>query len=694
MLVPRGIPGYSAADKGVIVRRVLFAATAVTMCSLSLRPSLADGELSGLGKIHWTLAPLGAKLASQDGALRSVIQERLNAAGIPVDDSAASRLEVKIEHGSQTHIALTVSELVPLPNNASVKKDVTVWSKETDCPSKRLTDELTNVLNSFAIQYLKDNRASSSAFTADGKPDSHSVSTGSAASNSDAASKTDAATSANSPPASEPTPTASAASSVTSATSAVPPSSAQTASSTSRTESKTTAKLDESAALSKPSAATSADDIKSKIVSRYSGVENTTDNVCKVCFCVDKDGSMKWTEVFNSCGNKVIDNAVQNAVDCKENFAPHQKSIALNAVLRPHSKTLVFEPYPKIDWGSYMAKLQDDIKTNWYPRKDTKTKRAKVLFKVWKNGKVSDLHFEKPTEDSEFDGAAMAAIYNTTPSHYPENGPDSVSIEFTFDYNVWERDKKGKSQLVTTSKPGTSGNTTAKRNPDEFGGKLDKLDTSTLQIPPSTAVATGNREECMRMNNEGVKALNASDFTTAVRRFESALKADPHYRLARINLAVALNNFGLLYRSDPPTAANYFHYARYLDPNNKTTIENIDSIIMLMNKSPKSSDDRKAIGAKAESENDYVGEIVEYQAACNIKDDHALRVKIGDAFVKLKEPQLALEQYQLAKKLKGSPDVDAKITQINKASKTAKLANFAKPAKPDKSDKQAKPASK
>lgn len=149
--------------------RKLFALTIGLIISLSqVQWAFGQvGDLTGLSNIKLDLAPLPEKIASQENSLRSLIGDKLKAADINVSSEADSRLRIDIKpQSSQMVLTLSVIEPVPLPSNPAVKKDVTVWSQENTCPAKRVTDTLTTLLDTFAIQYLKDNRGSNVASNA------------------------------------------------------------------------------------------------------------------------------------------------------------------------------------------------------------------------------------------------------------------------------------------------------------------------------------------------------------------------------------------------------------------------------------------------------------------------------------------------------------------------------------------------
>jgi tetratricopeptide (TPR) repeat protein len=140
------------------------------------------------------------------------------------------------------------------------------------------------------------------------------------------------------------------------------------------------------------------------------------------------------------------------------------------------------------------------------------------------------------------------------------------------------------------------------------------------------------RERARRLNNEGVSALNAKSYSTAIVKFEEALRIQPDYELAKLNLAIAFNNYGLTLRKEPRDALKMFHKASLLDPNNSTTTQNVNSVIKMLDKDPSSFNVRVELAAQSARASDYAGAVVEYTEALKIKDDSTIRQKIVDTY--------------------------------------------------------------
>lgn len=90
-----------------------------------------------------------------------------------------------------------------------------------------------------------------------------------------------------------------------------------------------------------------------------------------------------------------------------------------------------------IDFGPYMGSLQHQIKKFWSPAKENESKRTSVIFKISKTGAMSDLHVGKSSGSEEVDMAGLRAVENAAPFRpLPAGSPDTVSIEFTFDFHI------------------------------------------------------------------------------------------------------------------------------------------------------------------------------------------------------------------------------------------------------------------
>jgi hypothetical protein len=101
----------------------------------------------------------------------------------------------------------------------------------------------------------------------------------------------------------------------------------------------------------------------------------------------------------------------------------------------PHSPERPGQPLD-IDFGPYMARLQRQISAKWTPVGEKVSSRVVTVFKIHKNGELSDVRIEKgATELADF--AALKAIGAAAPlDHLPQGAQDDIDIQFTFDCNA------------------------------------------------------------------------------------------------------------------------------------------------------------------------------------------------------------------------------------------------------------------
>ena len=255
-----------------------------------------------------------------------------------------------------------------------------------------------------------------------------------------------------------------------------------------------------------------------------------------------------------------------------------------------------------------MKDVQKSIKANWFPPKERKTDHAKVDFDLGSDGKAKNLRFERPTGDAVFDGAAMAAIYNTSFPSFPPLAPDSVGIAFDFAYNYFDKKTGQKvyapsSNSSASSSPSSSSPPVASASPAVQPPIPILSKDTTSAVPSFDFLKRGNhtqmnRTEALRLNNEAVLALKHDDYDTAVVKLQTALEAFPTYRTARENLATALNNLGLARRNEHEVALKYFHWAVFLNPTGANGVANEHGLLRRMGMSPTSFDDRKQLGRR------------------------------------------------------------------------------------------------
>jgi TonB family protein len=95
---------------------------------------------------------------------------------------------------------------------------------------------------------------------------------------------------------------------------------------------------------------------------------------------------------------------------------------------------------PAPDYGAYMAELQRRIKRNWHPPAAQEDKRVVLQFNIGKDGRLLNVTVQKSSGYSEADNAALSAVRLSAPFRPlpPGHKDNDLSIQFTFDYNVYK----------------------------------------------------------------------------------------------------------------------------------------------------------------------------------------------------------------------------------------------------------------
>ena len=95
-----------------------------------------------------------------------------------------------------------------------------------------------------------------------------------------------------------------------------------------------------------------------------------------------------------------------------------------------------------INFGPYMAALQRKIKRAWKPPRGTESNRIIVTFTIDTQGKLVDLKLASPSGNPEANLAALEAVNRAAPFDIlPKGSAPTVDIEFTFDYNVFQKSR-------------------------------------------------------------------------------------------------------------------------------------------------------------------------------------------------------------------------------------------------------------
>jgi len=98
------------------------------------------------------------------------------------------------------------------------------------------------------------------------------------------------------------------------------------------------------------------------------------------------------------------------------------------------------------DFSTYMKTMQKDIKKNWNPPKGNTSRKVVLLFKIAKDGSLKSYSVYQSSGNKDSDDAAIEALKATAPfSPLPkEYTKDDIDIQFTFDYNVFNKNHNEK----------------------------------------------------------------------------------------------------------------------------------------------------------------------------------------------------------------------------------------------------------
>lgn len=157
--------------------------------------------------------------------------------------------------------------------------------------------------------------------------------------------------------------------------------------------------------------------------------------------------------------------------------------------------------------------------------------------------------------------------------------------------------------------------------------------------------------EVIRFNNEGVRDLNSNCWQPAAEKFTAALKIEPSYRIARENLAITYNNWGLSLKAKPNEALPLLHKSLILSPDNITTGDTINNLITSMGKNSKLADDRVDLAGKSMAQKDYCSAAAEYFEALRLRpDSQDILSKLEEAYGRLEPPFKSTSIEKLIKK--------------------------------------------
>lgn len=94
-------------------------------------------------------------------------------------------------------------------------------------------------------------------------------------------------------------------------------------------------------------------------------------------------------------------------------------------------------------FSAYMREMQSRIKSNWQPSSQKVSRSVTLLYSINKDGSLRHYSIYRSSGSKDMDNAAVEALKKSFPfKPLPENFKgEYVDVQFTFDYNVWEKKK-------------------------------------------------------------------------------------------------------------------------------------------------------------------------------------------------------------------------------------------------------------
>ena len=93
------------------------------------------------------------------------------------------------------------------------------------------------------------------------------------------------------------------------------------------------------------------------------------------------------------------------------------------------------------DFKDYMPKMQNKIKSNWNPPKSEKPSKVILNYEIKKDGTLGEIKVSTSSGDNKVDEMAIEALKKSAPFEPLPKGfaGDKVDVQFTFDYNVYQK---------------------------------------------------------------------------------------------------------------------------------------------------------------------------------------------------------------------------------------------------------------
>lgn len=162
-----------------------------------------------------------------------------------------------------------------------------------------------------------------------------------------------------------------------------------------------------------------------------------------------------------------------------------------------------FATAPNVDFGPYMKRMQDKIKSCWAPPAMDLNAQIVVKYRILKNGSLDSYGISASSGSQELDNAAIEALKKAAPFEpLPEGfNKESILVQFTFDYQ--------KPNNVATQQASPENNQIAQNS----GRQIQTLAISPLGNAQASTVAS-NQNQGYQQPQQVVRQNANQQFTT------------------------------------------------------------------------------------------------------------------------------------------------------------------------------------
>ena len=322
--------------------------------------------------------------------------------------------------------------------------------------------------------------------------------------------------------------------------------------------------------------------------------------------------------------------------------------------LSPKTTPLYLAQAPQLSVQDIEKQIEGRLDKVWKALPSLPAGAGAFDFIINKDGSLANLIPVKPSGNADFDRAAMGTIKRVIPlPNLPAHlAVDSMRLRASFQSGQFRKvalefaplSFDGGETPTVTSPPAhidnSVGPTSQIKPPSSSPPAKPPTPVPVTEVgagagagvaAPQTQMSPQDKAQALyKLVNLGVVSMNAGNYKTAISKLEEAIALAPDHSIARQNLAIAYNNYGLTLKDKPSEALKIYHKAVYLNPESAETVSNLDAIITMLGKNPTAFEDRVKLADSAAREGDKLGAKVEYMAALKLKEDASVRSKLGN----------------------------------------------------------------